>query len=231
MASEAGVLEFPPEQIVRKGRLQPGRMFLVDTELGRIVEDEEIKAQIINERPYADWLKQHLVHLKDLPAAPEMPLPEPVTLAKRQVSFGYTFEDQRILMAPMARDGNEGVGSMGNDTPLAALSHEVAHVVRLLQAAVRAGHESAHRLHPRRDHHLVGRVAGLGRQPARPASRRLPPARAAGPGADQRGIRQGAAHVAARPQGGHAAHPVPRRARRRRPGRRPSRRCAPKRAA
>jgi glutamate synthase (ferredoxin) len=73
MASEAGVLDFPPEQILRKGRLQPGRMFLVDTELGRIVEDEEIKAQIINERPYADWLKQHLVHLKDLPAAPEMP--------------------------------------------------------------------------------------------------------------------------------------------------------------
>ena len=122
MASEAGVLEFPPEHIVRKGRLQPGRMFLVDTELGRIVEDEEIKAQIINERPYGEWLKQHLVHLKDLPAAPEMPAPEPVTLAKRQVSFGYTFEDQRILMAPMARDGNEGVGSMGNDTPLAALS-------------------------------------------------------------------------------------------------------------
>ena len=105
---------------------------------------------------------------------------------------------------------------------------EVAHVVRLLQAAVRAGHEPAHRLHPRRDHHLVGRVAGLGRQLARPAPRRLPPARAAGPGAHQRRIRQGAAHVAARPQGGHAAHPVPRRARRRRPGRRPSRRCAPK---
>ena len=124
MASEAGVLEFPPEQILRKGRLQPGRMFLVDTEQGRIVEDEEIKAQIINERPYAEWLKQHLVHLKDLPAAPEMPLPEPVTLAKRQVSFGYTFEDQRILMAPMARDGDEGVGSMGNDTPLAALSQK-----------------------------------------------------------------------------------------------------------
>ena len=124
MASEAGVLDFPPEQIERKGRLQPGRMFLVDTELGRIVEDEEIKAQIINERPYAEWLKQHLVHLKDLPAAPELPLPEPVALAKRQVSFGYTFEDQRILMAPMARDGNEGVGSMGNDTPLAALSQK-----------------------------------------------------------------------------------------------------------
>src|SRR5438552_12128318 len=105
MASEVGVLEVPPERVLLKGRLQPGRMFLVNTEQGRIVEDEEIKAQIINERPYADWLKEHLVHLKDLPAAPELPLPEPVALAKRQVSFGYTFEDQRILMAPMARDG------------------------------------------------------------------------------------------------------------------------------
>jgi glutamate synthase (NADPH/NADH) large chain len=122
MASEAGVLEFPPEDVVRKGRLQPGRMFLVDTEQGRIVEDEEIKAQIINERPYAEWLKQHLVHLKDLPAAPEVPASEPETLAKRQLAFGYTFEDQRILMTPMARDGVEAVGSMGNDTPLAALS-------------------------------------------------------------------------------------------------------------
>jgi glutamate synthase (ferredoxin) len=72
--------------------------------------------------PYAEWLKQYLVHLKDLPAAPELPAPEPVALAKRQVAFGYTFEDQRILMAPMARDGVEAVGSMGNDTPLAALS-------------------------------------------------------------------------------------------------------------
>ncbi|HUQ11865.1 MAG TPA: glutamate synthase large subunit, partial [Steroidobacteraceae bacterium] len=122
MASEAGVLEFPPEDIVRKGRLQPGRMFLVDTEQGRIVEDEEIKQQIINERPYAEWLKQYLVHLKDLPAVPEQPAPEPEALAKRQLAFGYTFEDQRILMAPMARDGVEAVGSMGNDTPLAALS-------------------------------------------------------------------------------------------------------------
>ncbi len=124
LASEAGVLDFPPEQIAHKGRLQPGRMFLVDTELGRIVEDEEIKAQIINERPYAEWLKQYLVHLKDLPAVPEQPVPEPVALAKRQVAFGYTFEDQRILMAPMARDGVEAVGSMGNDTPLAALSNK-----------------------------------------------------------------------------------------------------------
>ena len=122
MASEAGVLEFPPQDIIRKGRLQPGRMFLVDTEQGRIIEDEEIKRTVVNDRPYAEWLQQNLVHLKDLPTAPLLPMPEPETLLQRQFAFGYTFEDQRILMAPMARDGVEGVGSMGNDTPLAALS-------------------------------------------------------------------------------------------------------------
>ncbi|MEY3465792.1 MAG: hypothetical protein RL603_1391, partial [Pseudomonadota bacterium] len=122
VASEAGVLDIAPENILRKGRLQPGRMFMVDTEQGRIIPDEEIKAAVVNERPYAEWLKAHLVHLKDLPAAPQLPQPEPETLRARQIAFGYTFEDQRILMAPMARDGVEAVGSMGNDTPLAVLS-------------------------------------------------------------------------------------------------------------
>ncbi len=122
MASEAGVLDIPPENILRKGRLQPGRMFLVDTEEGRIVEDEEIKRQVGNERPYRQWLDEHLVHLKDLPAAPEVPVPDHDTLLQRQIAFGYTFEDQRIIMTPMARDGVEAIGSMGNDTPLAVLS-------------------------------------------------------------------------------------------------------------
>ncbi len=122
MASEAGVLDIPPENILRKGRLQPGRMFLVDTEEGRIVEDEEIKRQVVNERPYRQWLDEHLVHLKDLPAAPEVPVPDHDTLLQRQIAFGYTFEDQRIIMTPMARDGVEAIGSMGNDTPLAVLS-------------------------------------------------------------------------------------------------------------
>jgi glutamate synthase (ferredoxin) len=124
MASEAGVLEFPAERILHKGRLQPGRMFLVDTVQGRIVEDEEIKNRVVREWPYAEWLGENLVHLKDLPPAPELPQPEPETLLARQLAFGYTFEDQRILMAPMARDGVEAVGSMGNDTPLAALSQK-----------------------------------------------------------------------------------------------------------
>ena len=97
-------------------------MFLVDTEQGRIVEDAEIKRSVVEEWPYAEWLGEHLVHLKDLPAAPKLPPPEPELLRARQIAFGYTFEDQRLLMAPMAREGVEAVGSMGNDTPLAVLS-------------------------------------------------------------------------------------------------------------
>jgi glutamate synthase domain-containing protein 2/glutamate synthase domain-containing protein 1/glutamate synthase domain-containing protein 3 len=123
MASEAGVLDdIPPENVLRKGRLQPGRMFLVDTEHGRIIEDEEIKRQVMGEQPYRAWLQQHLVTLADLPPAPELPVPDHDSLLQRQMAFGYTFEDQRLLMLPMARDGVEAVGSMGNDTPLAVLS-------------------------------------------------------------------------------------------------------------
>jgi glutamate synthase (ferredoxin) len=122
LASEAGVLQIPPEDIVSKGRLQPGRMFLVDTALGRIVGDEEIKSAVTSERPYRQWLDAHLVHLDDLPPAPEVPVPDHDSLLQRQIAFGYSFEDLRLLITPMARDGVEAVGSMGNDTPLAALS-------------------------------------------------------------------------------------------------------------
>ena len=123
MASEAGVLEIPPENILRKGRLQPGRMFLVDTEQGRIIEDEEIKQKFVSERPYRQWLREYLVHLEDLPTAPEVPLPDHKTLLQRQIAFGYTHEDERILLVPMARDGVEAMGSMGNDAALAVLSN------------------------------------------------------------------------------------------------------------
>jgi len=122
MASEAGVLDIPPGNVVQKGRLQPGRMFLVDTEQGRIIDDEEIKRTISAQRPYRQWLDEYQIHLDDLPAAPEIPAPDPETLLQRQVAFGYTFEDERIVLTPMARDGVEAVGSMGNDTPLAVLS-------------------------------------------------------------------------------------------------------------
>ncbi len=122
MASEAGVLDLPAGNIVQKGRLQPGRMFLVDTEQGRIIDDEEIKQSVSAQRPYRQWLDEYQIHLDDLPAAPEIPAPDPETLLQRQVAFGYTFEDERIVLTPMARDGVEAVGSMGNDTPLAVLS-------------------------------------------------------------------------------------------------------------
>ncbi|HTY49356.1 MAG TPA: glutamate synthase large subunit [Steroidobacteraceae bacterium] len=122
MASEAGVLEVPPEDVVLKGRLQPGRMFLVDTEQGRIIDDEEIKRQVVQAAPYRAWLDEHLLQLSDLPPAPEVPAPDHDMLLKRQIAFGYTFEDLRMLLAPMAGSGVEAVGSMGNDAALAVLS-------------------------------------------------------------------------------------------------------------
>ncbi|HLB84163.1 MAG TPA: glutamate synthase central domain-containing protein, partial [Steroidobacteraceae bacterium] len=123
MASEAGVLDLPPQDVVLKGRLQPGRMFLVDTVQGRIIDDEEIKRTVAADRPYREWLDEYLVHLEDLPPAPEGPAPDPDSLLQRQVAFGYSFEEERMLLAPMARDGVEAVGSMGNDAPLAVLSN------------------------------------------------------------------------------------------------------------
>jgi glutamate synthase (ferredoxin) len=124
MASEAGVLDIPTDQIVQKGRLQPGRMFLVDTEQGRIIEDEEIKRTVSATQPYRQWINEHLVHLSDLPEAPRIEPPDRATLLQRQIAFGYTFEDERILLAPMAKDGVEAIGSMGNDAALAVLSNK-----------------------------------------------------------------------------------------------------------
>ena len=124
MASEVGVLQTPPDQIVQQGRLQPGRMFLVDTEEGRIIEDEEIKQKIVSAHPYREWIKQHLVHLSDLPDAPTVELPDHATLLQRQIAFGYTNEDERIIITPMAKDGVEAIGSMGNDAALAVLSNK-----------------------------------------------------------------------------------------------------------
>ena len=137
MASEAGVLPVEPGNVLKKGRLEPGRMFLVNMEEGRIVADEEIKQQIAAEHPYQDWLDEHMVSLADLPdadnsvrtgsvgtdrdgrangQAPQLPLHQ------RQKAFGYTFEELRMLLSPMAQNGVEALGSMGTDTPLAVLS-------------------------------------------------------------------------------------------------------------
>ncbi len=124
MASEAGVLDFPPEEVVQKGRLQPGRMLLIDTEEGRIIEDEEIKRKVASAHPYRQWLNEHLVHLPDLPEAPRVEGPDHETLLQRQIAFGYTFEDERVILTPMAKDGVEAIGSMGNDSALAVLSNK-----------------------------------------------------------------------------------------------------------
>ena len=122
VASEVGVLDIAPDRIQQKGRLQPGRMFLVDTEEGRIVADEEIKLRTANEKPYSLWLRDNLVTLQEVPEAPHVHGVDHETVRQRQLAFGYTREDLEQLLAPMAREGVEPVGAMGDDTPLAVLS-------------------------------------------------------------------------------------------------------------
>jgi glutamate synthase (ferredoxin) len=122
MASEVGVLDVPTEMVLQKGRLQPGRMFLVDMDQGRIIADEELKKDIATQHPYAEWLSENLVTLEQLPPGPVVHEPDHETVRLRQRVFGYTTEDLRILMAPMAQEGNEAIGSMGNDAALAVLS-------------------------------------------------------------------------------------------------------------
>ncbi len=123
MASEVGVLEIPPENILIKDRLHPGRIFMVDTKQGRIIDDVEIKKQFVEENPYQDWLKNNLVPLENLPSPRQIHGSDKDTLLQRQQAFGYTHEELRILMAPMATNGLEPVGSMGTDAALAVLSN------------------------------------------------------------------------------------------------------------
>lgn len=121
MASEAGVLDLDPATVVKKLRLQPGRMFLVDTDQGRIVSDEEIKADLAAEQPYQKWLDEGQFHLEDLPQGDYVRMPHHRVVLRQQV-FGYTYEELNLLVAPMARTGAEALGSMGTDTPVAVLS-------------------------------------------------------------------------------------------------------------
>jgi glutamate synthase (NADPH/NADH) large chain/glutamate synthase (ferredoxin) len=121
MASEAGVLDLDPSTVVQKLRLQPGRMFLVDTAQGRIVSDEEIKAQLAAEHPYQEWLDKGLFQLDELPPGDYKRMPHHRVVLRQQI-FGYTYEELNLLVAPMARTGAEALGSMGTDTPIAVLS-------------------------------------------------------------------------------------------------------------
>ncbi|HLY12039.1 MAG TPA: glutamate synthase large subunit [Planctomycetota bacterium] len=122
LASEVGVLSIPPKDIRVKGRLQPGRMFLIDLNLHRIVGDDQLKRQIALEKPYRKWLDENLTPLEAVPEAPEVHEPDHKTVLQRQHAFGYTTEDVKILVGPMAENGVEPLGSMGTDTPLAVLS-------------------------------------------------------------------------------------------------------------
>ena len=122
LASEAGVLNIPPENVKRKGRLQPGRMFLVDTVAGRIVTDREIKESLAARHPYGEWLQENQITLEKLPEPYRVLGPDHDTIRCRQRAFGYTEEDLRMILQPMANKGEEPIGSMGTDTPLACLS-------------------------------------------------------------------------------------------------------------
>ena len=121
LASEAGVLDVPAADVLRKGRLQPGKLFLVDLERGRIVADDELKLEVATQKPYAEWFEREVVELGDLPAREPRTAPTE-TLRQRQIAFGYTQEDMKVTLAPLARNAEEAVSSMGNDTPLAVLS-------------------------------------------------------------------------------------------------------------
>ncbi len=122
MASETGVLPFKPEEIQKKGRLQPGKMLLVDLEQGRIIPDKEIKNQLSSRQPFGEWLAENQITLDSLPEPTRMQVSDHGTVVTRQRCFGYTDEDLRLLVAPMAGEGQEAIGSMGIDSPLACLS-------------------------------------------------------------------------------------------------------------
>ncbi len=122
MASETGVMDFPAKRIVQKGRLQPGKMFLVDLEQRRIVPDNESKSRISRQRPYRHWVKDNRIEMRGLFNPPEIPPKDPEVLVENQIAFGYTEEDLKMVIAPMASQGQEAVGSMGDDSALAVLS-------------------------------------------------------------------------------------------------------------
>jgi len=121
LASEIGVLDIAPERVVRKGRLRPGKMFLVDTEAGRLIEDDEIKSELAASKPWGAWLDSARINLKDLPDREHI-VHTPASVTRRQRTFGYTEEEVRILLKPMAENGAEPLGAMGSDTPIAVLS-------------------------------------------------------------------------------------------------------------
>jgi glutamate synthase (NADPH/NADH) large chain len=128
MASEMGVLDIPEHRIIKKWRLQPGKMFLIDLEAGRIIDDEEVKAQLATAKPYQQWLDRTQIHLDSLPTTVAPMAPDAQVLLDAQQAFGYTQEDIKFLLMPMVLNGQEAVGSMGADNPLSVLSSRSKHL-------------------------------------------------------------------------------------------------------
>src|SRR2546422_5263975 len=122
MASEVGVLPIPPENILHKGRLQPGRMFLISLDEGRIIDDAELKHKYASEKPYGEWLKTHMRAFEEYHGGEPAGTLHGAALTEQQLAFGYTWEDLKYILGPMGKNGEEAVGSMGTDTPLAVLS-------------------------------------------------------------------------------------------------------------
>ena len=186
MASEMGVLDIPEQRIVRKWRLQPGKMFLIDLEQGRIIDDVELKAGLAGARPYQEWLDRTQIRLRELPPDIGPMAPDAQTLLDRQQAFGYTQEDIKFLMTPMATTGEEAVGSMGADNPHRRPVEQAQAAVQLLQAELRPGHQPADRPDPRRAGDVAGVADRAAPEPARHQRRRhAPAARGRPPGADQ----------------------------------------------
>ena len=124
LASEVGVVDLDPATIVKKDRLRPGRMLVIDTVAGRIIGNDEIKHKIATEQPYRKWLDENLIKLNAIKLTTELPKPDPKTLLRRQLAFGYTLEDLTKFLKPMATKGIDPLGAMGNDAPLAVLSED-----------------------------------------------------------------------------------------------------------
>jgi glutamate synthase (NADPH/NADH) large chain len=144
MASEAGVLPIPEERIVQKWRLQPGKMFLIDLDQGRIIDDSELKDTLSRTKPYQDWLSRINIKLDELPVPNSVPGAQySASLLDRQQAFGYSQEDLKFILEPMAASGEEATGSMGNDSPLAVLSNKQQAAVQLFPPALCAGDQSA----------------------------------------------------------------------------------------
>ncbi len=167
MASEVGVLAIEPEDVLIKGRLQPGRMFLVDFEKGRIVDDGELKHDVAKRRPYREWLSRQRILLNELPEAPVPPHYAPHDLLTRMQAFGYTTETMGFMLIPLLHEKKDPIGSMGNDAALECLSDQPRMLYDYFKQLFAQVTNPGDRLDPRRHHHVAGVLHRARGQPAR----------------------------------------------------------------